>query len=456
MCTTAPLDLETQHWTVVYSLPVDATSLPRITLLFIISGLVIFAVGAIASIFLSRSLTRPYERLEQSQRQLVELKDKAEEASHVKSDFLSNMSHEIRTPLNAVIGMAQIAHKTPDIERKDYCLTKIEESSHHLMGVIDDILDMSKIEANKFELSYTAFDFREMIRKTTDVMAFNVAAKKLKLNVVIDNGIPETIVSDEQRLSQVIVNLLSNAVKFTAEEGTITLEIAKLADRGTQVELGIKVIDTGIGITPEQQEKLFTAFNQADSSISRRFGGTGLGLTISKQIIEKMGGTIGVDSVVGEGSTFHFTIYAETGARNEALSNNAPEGTPPISLAGKRLLLVEDVDVNREIVLALLEDTALEIIEARNGREGLDLFSADPARFDIIFMDIQMPEMDGYAATRAIRALDNPYAQQVPIVAMTANVFQEDVDNALAAGMTDHIGKPLMLDRILTILGKYL
>ncbi|WP_010259535.1 ATP-binding protein [Treponema primitia] len=444
-------------------------------------------------------------------------KQRAEEANVAKSSFLANMSHEIRTPLNAIIGMTTIAKGTHETERRDYCLEKIEGASTHLLGVINDILDMSKIEADKFELSDTEFEFSKMLNRVVNVQEFRVAEKKQNLTVTVEPDIPQRVISDEQRLAQVITNLLSNAVKFTPEGGSITIAARKLPDSeaGLRMEipakymnaafpdrlpgaetgeesetalrctLEIRVTDTGIGISQEQQANLFQSFQQVDGSISRKFGGTGLGLAISKRIVEMMNGTIWIESEPDKGSSFIFTIQAdlpaaalvtklpgqtpaipsETGAlpgtalpaaSSAELPAEHPAELPADDFTGRRILLAEDVDINREIVITILEPTGLVIEEAEDGKIAYDKFSANPEGYDLIFMDIHMPGMDGYEATRLIRALDNPRAKTVPIIAMTANVFKEDVERCLATGMNSHVGKPIDFDEVMDLLRKYL
>jgi PAS domain S-box-containing protein len=524
-------------------------------------------------------------------------KEEAERASSAKSEFLANMSHEIRTPMNAIIGMTNIAKGAKDIEKKDYCLGKIENTSAHLLGVINDILDMSKIEAKKFELSCTEFNLDKTLIRITDVIDFRVGEKGQNLFVKADPDIPPCIVGDEQRLAQVITNLLSNAVKFTPEGGNITMRIHKLEEKDGYVSLKFEVSDTGIGISKDQRQKLFSPFVQADSGISRKFGGTGLGLTISKRIVEMMGGTIWVESELGVGSTFQFTIKAELGKqagenrisppkmeniralvvddseelreyfslmagkigfacyaaedgyqalrlldrntdyeiffidwnmpgmdgieltgkirervgakkvvimisstewgrieaaarsagvdgfipkplypshivdcinRNLSVSQGIPEEAagsgvaPDAILAGKRILIAEDIEINREIVITLLEPLELDIRCAENGIQAFNMFRAEPGAYDLIFMDVHMPEMDGYEATRRIRAWeserysDSPNRKAVPIIAMTANVFAEDIEKCLDAGMNDHVGKPLDIGLVVEKLRQFL
>jgi PAS domain S-box-containing protein len=419
--------------------------------------------------------------------QYREMEEKALSASRAKSVFLANMSHEMRTPLNAITGMTAIGKSSAEPERKNYCFSKIESASAHLLGVINDILDMSKIEANKFDLSPEEFNFEKMLKRAVNAVNFSIDEKQHKFTVHHDKEIPQTLIADEQRLVQVITNLLGNAVKFTPEHGSIDLYTRFAEKKDGLCTIEISVSDTGIGISSEQYEHLFNSFAQAEVSTVRRFGGTGLGLAISKTIVEMMGGTIGVKSKPGEGSVFTFTIRVkegtvinETNALTAEHTEKKEEPNPIGFLSGRRVLLVEDVEINREIVITLFEMTQLDIDCAENGAEAVRIFSEAPDKYDLIFMDIQMPEMDGYEATRRIRAIeaernvgtsftecetrDNDSAsfsegktrsynrnlrQQIPIIAMTANVFREDIEKCLKAGMNSHVGKPVDFNEVL-------
>jgi CheY-like chemotaxis protein len=388
--------------------------------------------------------------------------------------------------MNAIIGMTNIAKISGDIERKDYCLKKIEDASSHLLGVINDILDMSKIEANKLEFSPVEFNFEKMIQKTAGVINFRMEEKKQRFTASIDENIPADLFGDEQRLSQVITNLLSNAVKFTPENGSIDLNARLVKEEGQVCTIQVEVIDSGIGISKEQLPRLFNSFEQADSGTSRRFGGTGLGLAISKNIVEMMDGRIWVESEPGKGSAFAFTVRIgrlpegqHSDSSKDEPDENSDGGAIPLagSFKGCRILLAEDVEINREIMISLLEPTSLEIDCAENGAQALCMFSEAPGKYNLILMDVQMPEMDGYEATRRIRALEKEWsmefgaqtqtpeepakqvkepASRVPIIAMTANVFREDVEKCLAAGMNGHVGKPLNFDEVLRTMRKYL
>ena len=512
-------------------------------------------------------------------------------ASNAKSYFLSNMSHEMRTPMNAIIGMTNIGKTAESISRKNYAFEKIEEASVHLLGVINDVLDMSKIEADMMELYEAEFHFEKMLQRSVGIVNFRIEEKKQAFTVWIDPEIPAGLIGDEQRLSQVVTNLLSNAIKFTPEEGTIHLSALMQRCEDGICTLRINIEDSGIGISEEQQQRLFASFVQAETSTARRFGGTGLGLSISKHIIEMMGGSIWIESQPGHGSQFlfevnlplpegalpdphiesisamlllldssarslqcfeqhslHYGLELDTaGTVSEAVElswqkhydlifidwktadpdgialvrrlkqmdmasnivvmmspaewvateneisddyimrylpkplfpsmleeclmayktateqgtlvepTSAGEDASKFTYEGRRILMAEDIELNREIVLALLEPTRISIDCAVNGKEAFDMYTATPSHYELIFMDIQMPEMDGLETTPRIREWEASHSfPGVPIIAMTANAFREDVEKCLEVGMNAHISKPVDYEKLLEKLAEYL
>ena len=384
-----------------------------------------------------------------NQTRLIIEKETAEKSSRARSEFLSRMSHEIRTPMNAIMGMTTLMKNIADSKKRDDILDKINNASSHLLRLIDDVLDMSDIEDNKLCLSCAEYSFAVLMRDILNRANPDVKKRHQLLTANIDPSIPDTLVGDEKRLMQIILNLLSNAVKFTPDQGSIQINAFVCEVKAEMLTMQIEVIDNGIGLSKDQCEKLFIPFEQADGGIDRKFGGAGLGLTIAKHIVGLMGGDIWVESELGKGSKFAFTVNVQL---------KAPEvkDDMPISLEDKTVLLVEDVEINREIVIAMLETTGLRIECAENGCEALNLFAAAPKKYDGILMDINMPVIDGVEASRRIRALDAPEAASVPIIAMTANVLMSEVELYLANGMTDHIGKPVDFDKLLSKLYKYL
>lgn len=522
---------------------------------------------------------------------LLKAKDLAEQTSRYKSEFLSRMSHEMRTPMNAIIGMTRIAQHADNLKKVEYFLSRIDNSSQHLLSLINDILDMSKIEENKLELSYAEFDFERMLMNITGLINYRIQEKKQNLIIRIDKEVPSALINDEMRLSQVIMNLLTNAIKFTPEGGTIILNVHNTETSDGISTLRFEVIDNGIGISPKQQARIFTPFEQADGGLARKYGGTGLGLTISKGIVELMGGRIWLESELERGSKFSFIIKTKVGkgiqrtglavsldnknfrilavekvpevknylaqvlgelnlpcdiADSEAAAlemvrqnkgnpydimfidaitpdsdiiklatrlKNANSGGAVILIVSEAewdsieqeagiagihsfvfkplfasmiinainkvmgaiqeeaksrkeaevydfkdhaVLVAEDIEINREIIQTILEDTQIAIDFALNGAQAFSMIQNNMDRYGLILMDIQMPEMDGYEATRRIRALDAAKAKSIPIIAMTANVFREDVERCLQAGMNDHFGKPIDTGKLLQMLDRYL
>ncbi|MDR1508216.1 MAG: transporter substrate-binding domain-containing protein [Synergistaceae bacterium] len=397
------------------------------------------------------------ERTVRERTAALEIQTKAAEAAaKAKSDFLSNMSHEIRTPLNAIIGMTEIAEKAADIFQMRSCNARIKDASRYLLGLVTDILDMSKIEAGKMELYLQPFSFPSILEQVKELFLPRCKSKNIDFRLIYDQ-VPPFVNSDGQRLLQVLTNLISNAVKFTPENGRIDLtvrQIGEIDEKGVAA-LEFSVRDTGIGMSDEQQEKLFQAFQQGDSSIAARYGGTGLGLTISKRIVSLLGGDIHVSSTLDKGSTFTVTVPAQICEASEYAAQDPMSSENP-NFEGRTLLLVEDVEINREIILTLMEPSGIRILEAENGNEAVKMFERFSSEIDIVFMDIKMPFMNGFDAAAAIRSSGLPGADTVPIIALTANAFQEDIDKAHAVGMNGHLSKPIDIDRVFAVMSKYL
>ena len=392
--------------------------------------------------------------IHQKNKELIRLTNEAEDAAEAKGQFLSNMSHEIRTPLNAVIGMTEIAKKTADGKTLQ-SLEEITKASDHLLGVLNDVLDMSKIESGKFLLASEPFNLYESMKEVVEIIEQKCLQKSIKLEANIESEKMQFVIGDKLRLKQVLINLLGNAIKFTDNEGTITLSGNTVSETDEKIEVSFSVRDTGIGMTEEQMGRLFKTYEQANAGIALKYGGTGLGLAISQNIVNKMGGVIKVASKMGEGSEFSFVLSFD---KTEApVSENTQSHLLKTDFSKYRILLVEDVEINRFIVVELLSETKVKIEEAENGKIALDKFLAsEKGYYDLIFMDVQMPVMDGYEATKEIRNSSHPDAKTIPIVAMTANAYKEDVDNAIAAGMNKHLAKPIDISATIKLMDEFL
>ena len=381
---------------------------------------------------------------------LEELTKEAEAASLAKSRFLANMSHEIRTPLNAVIGMSLIARKSAADQKTLSAVEEIENASKHLLGVLNNVLDMSKIESGKFELIIDSFSLLTAMNEVVELIRHRCMEKSINLQTNFVSMKNYRIIGDQLRLKQILINLLGNAVKFTPENGSIVFSLDLIKKTENSITIHFIVSDSGIGMTPEQLGKLFQTFSQADTSIFRHYGGTGLGLSISQNLVNLMGGEIIAQSNPGEGSSFEFTLDFPNVA--EIIEEDTKKDITP-DLSGKKILLVEDVEINRIILKELLAETNVKIEEAADGDEAIVIFDTRPINYyDLVFMDVQMPVMDGYEATRRIRSLNRPDAQTIPIIAMTANAYKEDIEKAYISGMNGHLAKPIDLTRVMKIL----
>lgn len=382
-------------------------------------------------------------------------KSRADLASRAKSEFLSRMSHEIRTPMNAIMGMTNIAMCLPRLpERAGECLKKIDASARYLLSLINDILDMSKIESGKMVLAHQSFDLEKLLGDLDILMRPQAESKGLRL--VFDGTVEDThLIGDALRLNQILVNLLSNAVKFTDKDGVITVTVDEVLREGDKAGLRFSVRDTGIGIDSRQVMRIFNAFEQEESDTAARYGGTGLGLSISGNLVRMMEGKLEVETAVGKGSEFYFTIFLEVDKAPAEEAETAQAIDLRRDLTGKRVLLVEDNDLNIEIAREILQMNGMEVTEARNGEQAVKIFSDAPAgSFDAVLMDIRMPVMDGLEATRIIRGLERPDAAAVPIIAMTANAFDDDMKKSIESGMNGHLAKPFEIEKLLALLAR--
>ncbi|MEW6676709.1 MAG: PAS domain S-box protein [Pseudomonadota bacterium] len=388
---------------------------------------------------------------------LATAKEAAEAANKAKSAFLANMSHELRTPMNGIIGMMELARRRMQDPRGIDQLVKARGAADHLLAVLNDILDLSKIEAGRLVLENVPLNLNGVLENVRSVLGHRAAEKGLELTIDLpDVLVAQDLAGDPLRLGQILLNLVGNAIKFT-RQGQVTLKVRQLSRLGEDVHVRFEVVDTGIGISPEAQSRLFKAFEQADNSMTRRYGGTGLGLAISKRLVDMMGGEIGLDSTPGVGSTFWFNVWLKRQAENAGAVVQPPADVQAAfvlrrEFAGAQILLVEDEPVSREVASLELQEVGLLVDQAENGEQALEMARRKP--YALILMDMQMPIMNGIDATRAIRA--GSLNSDTPILAMTANAFQDDRQRCLDAGMNDHISKPVDPDCLYETLLKWL
>ena len=395
------------------------------------------------------ALAASFREVAERDRQAVELraaKEIAEQASKAKSEFLATMSHELRTPLTGVLGMADLlaAERLSDKER--HLVEEIRSSGRHLLDLLSNVLDLSRIESGKLELEHADFSIAELLEAVRSLLAPQAVERGLTLAFELDENVPLNLKGDPTRLRQVLINLIGNGLKFTSR-GEVSARVSRQPEPDGHIRLRFEVRDTGIGIPQEKQAELFKPFVQADSSTTRRYGGSGLGLAISKRLVEAMGGTLGVESLPGVGSRFWFEVGLEPG---DAAAAERAELDPAI-VSPQHILLVEDVELNRRLLQMMLSAHGHEVVFATNGAEAVELVARE--RFDMVLMDVQMPVMDGVEATRRIRQMAGS-AREVPIIGLTANVLASEQERYLAAGMNACLTKPIDWTQLFAVLAR--
>lgn len=402
--------------------------------------------------FQFRDITEDKKELEAAKEQLKI----AESVSQSKTEFLSSMSHEIRTPMNGIIGMLTLAHGQLRGHSAENYIIKAEQLSKYLLSVINDILDMSRIEAGKIELESKPFELAALAEKLRNMFQKNVEAKGVAFYVEMKDVDVKYIVGDELRISQILVNFLSNAQKFT-EKGEIRVTFRQLQKENGKVSLMFRVHDTGKGMDAKFISRIFKPFEQESQDITKQYGGSGLGMSITDHLVHLMGGEIVIDSMLGKGSDFSVYLTLPIAEVSEIETEQEDETETDFTFNGCHILMAEDNEINAEIAVSILENEGAKVDVAVNGKDAVEKYAASaPGTYNFILMDIQMPVMNGYQATQAIRELHTPYTDQLPIIAMTANAFAEDVQEAFRAGMNEHVTKPVDVRKLALVLDKYL
>ncbi len=419
-------------------------------------SVIILVLFLIFGFSISHMRRKSYHLLEVKNEELKTAIEEAERANQAKTEFLSHMSHDIRTPINGIMGMLNIAENNPeDMERQLDCREKIRTSAEHLLSLINDVLDISKLENGNVELARETFSLTELLESCSTIIGGQAAAQNVKL--ITDfaelKQMPHTYFKGSPlHIKQIIINIAGNAVKYNKPQGTVNFRCYKVSEENETANICFDISDTGIGMSREYLEHIFEPFTQEQDGARTHYQGTGLGMTITKRLVDKMGGSIQIESELDLGSRFTVVLPLETVETSENQEENLE--TQDADITGKKILLVEDNELNQEIAAYMLQERGLEVTVAVNGKEAVELFEqSNPDTFDLIFMDVMMPQMNGYEATRAIRELDRPDAVSVPIIAITANAYAEDVREAKEAGMNEHMAKPLdpeVINRILT------
>lgn len=455
--------MEICDWTMLLLVPSDTVSvnskkfMKAIIICVSVIATVIMVLLAIL-IFMSLSASNSKRRILQQERTNRALRNAmaAESANKAKSEFLAHMSHDVRTPINGIIGMAKIAKD--NLDSKDIledCIQKILFSSDHLLSLINDILDMSKIESGKIELAHEPFDLMDLMDECTSIISGQLEQSNVQFEQEYNNLFHTKLMGDELHLRQILVNILSNAVKFTSENGNILLQVSELSADNEIARFQFAIIDTGKGMSEEFLKHIFEPFTQEDNSRSR-YQGSGLGMAIVKKMVDRMNGQITVNSHLGEGTSFIVDLAFDLDKQSIAENSGEKKPFEKANLQGLKTLLVEDNEMNLEIITYILKDAGIEVAHAWNGQEALQIFErSEVGEFSFIFMDVMMPVMNGIEATKAIRSLEREDAKTIPIFAMTANAYVEDMKETREAGMNEHLSKPIDIDRMFQMMEKY-